>query len=76
VGVAQPDMTPLTYMEVEVPVSNRSRPGMTVTSQEEMARPVPSASHVTASEVDRKKGDIAKASPEIMVVEQGPHPHH
>jgi hypothetical protein len=43
VGVAKPDVTPPTQMEVEVPMMDRPWLGVTATSQEEMARPVTSS---------------------------------
>jgi hypothetical protein len=54
-----------------VPVTDRSWQGVTATSQDERARPVPSAAHLTAFEADRKKGDTTNASSELMAVEQG-----
>jgi hypothetical protein len=65
------DVTPPMQMEVEVPMMDGSRPGVTVTSQEETARPVLSVMQATTSKAGQMEEDIAEASPKVIEAEQG-----
>jgi hypothetical protein len=65
-------MTITSQTEVEVLVTDGSRPGVIVKPQEDTTWFEPSAAQATMSEAGQTKGDMAEVSLEVMVMEQGP----